>query len=543
MEEKIAKLKNIIQQEGIVYSLQQKIISPNGNEDKWIFDLRNIFLKPEALELITDIFWELFKSEYPFQVGGQEIAAIPLISAIILKSQQEKKPVTGFIIRKSRKPHGLQKIIEGQVTNEKIILVDDLINSGSTIDRQIKVLTDIEKKVDCLFTLINFRGVENITKLKRNQIKLHSLFTLNDFGLSLEKSTSEISKESFYEIWRFKGTAPSYSHRVPKSTPCLDENKIYFGTDSGFFYALYQENGLEAWKFKVGYIVNGKSIFSSPIIYNNTVYFGSYDGNVYALNKETGKLIWKYMDADYVGSSSTLAQDLGMLFIGLEFGLFTKKGGLAALNLKNGKRIWDHKMENYVHCTPAYCPQKKLVAVGCNDSFVYLFDAKNGTPKWKFKAGGPVKASLIFDLKRNLLIFGSLDKNVYALDMDSGEVRGKFETQESIYSTPKIHGDNLYFSSLDKSIYSVNLETGKSNWRFSTWGRVFASPEIIENKVIAGATDGKLYEINIQSGQLESFFQTTERITNKIIYNPKTKRYFLLTYANEIYCLTKKSRQ
>ncbi|MCX6741531.1 MAG: quinonprotein alcohol dehydrogenase, partial [Candidatus Parcubacteria bacterium] len=110
MDTKIEKLKEIIKREGIITKNQRKIAGAKGNEISWLFDLRNIFLNSEGLDLITDIFWQYFEKEYPFQVGGQEVAAIPLISAIILKSEQINRPVNGFIIRKSRKPTGLQKI-------------------------------------------------------------------------------------------------------------------------------------------------------------------------------------------------------------------------------------------------------------------------------------------------------------------------------------------------------------------------------------------------------------------------------------------------
>ena len=106
----------------------------------------------------------------------------------------------------------------------------------------------------------------------------------------------------------------------------------YFGSDSGYFWALRQSDGSVAWKFKVGYPVNGKSIFSTPAIDDEKVYFGSYDGNVYALDKSSGRLSWKFGDADFVGSSPALAPDLGLLFIGLEFGLFRKQGGIAAIS-------------------------------------------------------------------------------------------------------------------------------------------------------------------------------------------------------------------
>ena len=48
-----------------------------------------------------------------------------------------------------------------------------------------------------------------------------------------------------------------------------------------------------------------------------------------------------------------------------------------------------------------------------------------------------------------------------------------------------------------------------------------------------------MHEIDLQSGQRTGYFITTERITNKIAYNSTTKRFFLPTYANEIYCLEK----
>jgi len=534
------KLKELIKKKGLVFADQKKIASPNGQEGAWIFDLRAVFLDPEGIALATDVFWQIFEKDYPFQVGGQELAAVPLVAAIALHSQKIKKPANGFIIRKSRKPTGLQNIVEGQINSEKIILVDDLINSGSTALKQVLILKDqAGRKIDTLFTFINFRGEKNLALLAQKNIRLISLFSLKDFGLTLPEDKKNQNQERFKVIWHFQSPNPSFFHRVPKSAPCLDEKKIYFGADNSYFWALNQADGLMAWKFKVGLPTQGKSIFSSPAIYKNLIYFGSYDGNVYALEKDSGELRWKNLDADYVGSSPALAPDLQRLFIGLEFGLFRKKGGLATLDLNTGKRLWQFVTANFVHCSPAYCPEKKLVAVGDNDGWVYLFNARTGALKWKFRANGEVKSSLTFDLKRNLLLFGSFDKNLYALDLNTGQVKGQYETQEAIFSTPVVCDDNVYISSLDKNLYSVNLNTGQLNWRFAAAGRLFAIPEIIDDRIFVGSTDGRLYEVDIKTGKSITFFQTTERITNKIAYNPKTKRIFLPTYANELYCLEK----
>ena len=84
----------------------------------------------KVFDLICGSIWSRFEKYYPFQVGGQELAAVPLATAIALKGLHLGKPINYFIIRKSRKKVGLQNLIEGELNSEKIVLVDDLLNSG-----------------------------------------------------------------------------------------------------------------------------------------------------------------------------------------------------------------------------------------------------------------------------------------------------------------------------------------------------------------------------------------------------------------------------
>jgi len=46
-----------------------------------------------------------------------------------------------------------------------------------------------------------------------------------------------------------------------------------------------------------------------------------------------------------------------------------------------------------------------------------------------------------------------------------------------------------------------------------------------------------MYELDPETGKIISISQFTERITNKIIFNKKTKRFFVTSFINEIYCL------
>ncbi len=541
MEGLLEALKRAIADKVLVTEKDRSVVDGRGENARWLFDFRNIILSPTHINRLADIFWEKCEEKYPFQVGGLEVAAIPLVTAIVMKSFEKGKPVNGFFIRKSRKKIGLQKIIEGELNDERVILVDDLINSGNSILRQIDVMESVGKKVSEVFTIMRFRDENEYRFLRERRVILQTLFTLKDFGIEMLKPGTRPREDIFLTKWSFKSKNPNYFYVVPKSAPALDEQRVYFGSDSGNFWALNQEDGSIAWKYKVGWHTKGKSIFSSPAVHGGAVYFGSYDGNVYALDAETGKKKWAYMEADWVGSSPTIAADLGLLFIGLEFGLFKKRGGIAALDLKTGKRVWEYTMPEYTHSSPAYMASKSLVVVGSNDSTVYAFNAKSGRLIWQRSVGAEIKASFTFDEKRGFVLFGSFDGNLYCLKAETGELIFRYQTRAGIYSTPLIHGDAVIVASLDKRVYCISLDSGELRWVTELAGRIFASPALVEGRLYLGCNDGRLYEINPDTGKKEGFFQATERITNKIAYNEKTKRFFLPTYANELFCLTKKA--
>ena len=61
----------------------------------------------------------------------------------------------------------------------------------------------------------------------------------------------------------------------------------------------------------------------------------------------------------------------------------------------------------------------------------------------------------------------------------------------------------------------------------------------IDGSLYIGTNAGRLTEIDPQTGKERSYFTVPERITNRVFHNAKTGRFFLSTYANEIYCLEK----
>lgn len=546
MEEYYQKIKKIIEEEVFVTKGKEHIVDAKGEDERWLFDFRRVLLRGGVLDMVSELFWEKIKEKIPFQIGGVEVAAIPLIAAIILKAKEKGVEINGFFIRKSRKKSGLLRMIEGELTDEKIILIDDLINTGGSIMRQVEILEKLGKEVVLVLSILRFRDSEYYKHFQDKGIEVKSIFTLDDFKDSIPVKNLIDQKNilvpmPFKAEWQFKSDNPNYFYVLPKSAPIADEKKIYFGADNGSFWAINQLDGSVEWKHKIGFHAKGKYIFSSPTINKDLVYFGAYDGNFYALDKETGKHRWIFMEADWIGSSPCVAPDLDLIYVGLEFGLWKKQGGIVALNLATGQKKWEYMMPGLTHSSPAYSKKQKVVICGCNDFSVYAFNAKVGNLIWKFETGGEIKASFAFDEKRGLVAFGSFDKFIYVLKVNTGEIIFKIETNEAIYSTPLIWEDYLYVASLDKNLYAVDLNSGKIIWKFSTNGRIFATPEIIEDKIYIGSNDGRLYELDHRTGKNTAIFQVTERITNKIAYNKETGRIYLPTFANEVYCLIRSS--
>ena len=69
--------------------------------------MRRVLLRPEFLRELACEFWNYFETQPPFQIGGMEVAAVPLVVGLLREALDRGRPANGFLIRKERKPTGL----------------------------------------------------------------------------------------------------------------------------------------------------------------------------------------------------------------------------------------------------------------------------------------------------------------------------------------------------------------------------------------------------------------------------------------------------
>jgi outer membrane protein assembly factor BamB/orotate phosphoribosyltransferase len=536
-------VSSAIRERAVLRSENQRLISPAGSTNAWLIDMRKLFMDPKLLDAAAELFWQECGGRMPFQVGAMEAAAIPLVSAILLKSLSRGTPVTGFIVRKERKTYGAGNSIEGTLTDAPIVMIDDVLNSGASLEKARVVLAQEKQNIAFAYVLIDYRSPESAIWRQRHDIPVLSSFALSEFGLSVEKPGRR-PVAVFHDGWRFASPDPNFFHRVPKSFPATDGKRVYFGSDSGVFWCLDARDGSVLWSFKVN-APGHKNIWSSPALHAGKVYFGSYDGNVYCLDAETGAEVWRFIGADWVGSSPALAPELGLLFIGLEFAVEGKRGSIAALRLDNGDKVWEHMTKRFTHASPAYWPERRVVACGSNDNEMFLFDAMSGTVRWRFATRGEdggtgsIRHAPAFDPKRGHLITGCADGWIYIVDVETGAEVWSFQTDNTIYTIPLVVGDRAYIGSTDKHLYVLDLERRCLKTQIFAASKVFCPARLLEGRIYFGACNGIVYEIDPATDEITGMHQLPDAITNALTYNPETREFYALTYVNELFAFTR----
>ncbi|HEY6341258.1 MAG TPA: PQQ-binding-like beta-propeller repeat protein [Bryobacteraceae bacterium] len=526
-------VSSAIRERAILHAENQRLISPNGNSNKWLIDMRRLFMDAKFLDAAAELFWQECGGLMPFQVGGMETAAIPFISAIIMKSLSRGTPINGFTIRKERKTYGTGSSIEGTVTGLPIVIVDDVLNSGRSLEKARVVLEQENKTIASAFVLINYDSPEGRLSRQRRGIPVVSAFRLEEFGLSVERPKPR-PMVAFNNRWRFASPDPNFFHCVPKSFPATDGKRVYFGSDCGVFWCLSARNGTPEWTFAVN-ARGHKNIWSSPAVHDGRVYFGSYDGNVYCLDAETGTEVWRFTGSDWVGSSPALAPELGLLFIGLEFAVEGKRGSIAALRLENGEKVWEYMTKRYTHASPAYWPERRVVACGSNDNEMFLFDARSGELRWRFETRGSIRHAPAFDGKRGQLVTGCADGWIYIIDVETGQEVRSVKTDNTIYTVPLVVDNKAYIGSADKYLYVLDLDRRIVKTKIFAGSRVFGPPKLLQGKIYFGACNGIVYELDPASEEITGTHQLPDAVTNALTYNAETGDFYALTYVNELF--------
>jgi orotate phosphoribosyltransferase len=167
---------------------RREVTLASGQKSNIYIDCRQVYFRGEAQYILGELFFsDLLKIESESvgfsAVGGMAIGAIPLAGALSSAAFRRGRELPGFVVRKERKDHGMQAVIEGSkclMAGSRALVVEDVVTTAGSAILAINRLREHGIIVDTLFSIIDREqgGREHLSKMG---IHLHSLFTLRDF--------------------------------------------------------------------------------------------------------------------------------------------------------------------------------------------------------------------------------------------------------------------------------------------------------------------------------------------------------------------------
>lgn len=176
------RLLRLICETSFTWAPDQRYRLASGKLSEYYIDCKKVLSYPEARSLLGKLALEQIDATSLDAVGGLELGAYPIAIAISDAYYREThKTMKVFIVRKQPKPHGLKRLVEGDVNrDDRVLIVDDVITTGdSTIDA-IRKAREEGLKVSEVLALVDRQEANGAANIENQAIKFKTLFTMAD---------------------------------------------------------------------------------------------------------------------------------------------------------------------------------------------------------------------------------------------------------------------------------------------------------------------------------------------------------------------------
>jgi orotate phosphoribosyltransferase len=157
----------------------------SGRTSDVYVDCRLTTCDPRAMPLIGRVFLRKMEEKgwFPEAVGGLTMGADPIAFAIARESLDRMPPVECFVVRKERKSHGTQKLVEGLESTDgrRVVIIEDVCTKGESTGLAIENARSMGMMIIGAVCLIDREA--GATELLRDKygLELASIFKLSDF--------------------------------------------------------------------------------------------------------------------------------------------------------------------------------------------------------------------------------------------------------------------------------------------------------------------------------------------------------------------------
>jgi orotate phosphoribosyltransferase len=178
-----ARLIEIIRKRSFQSGREVKLAS--GRTSTYYFNMKPTMLDAEGAHTIAQLILAAIADLNADLIGGLEMGAVPLASAVAAVSHTGGKPVNAFFVRKQAKEHGTKSLIEGlpdgdSLKGKRVVVVEDVTTTGGSAIKAAEALRAEGAEVVGVVTVID-REEGAGEAFAAAGLTLTPLLTLTDF--------------------------------------------------------------------------------------------------------------------------------------------------------------------------------------------------------------------------------------------------------------------------------------------------------------------------------------------------------------------------
>jgi orotate phosphoribosyltransferase len=118
-----------------------KLVS--GRTSSFYFNMKPTMLDAEGAHLIATLILDALEGSKVDLIGGLEMGAVPLATAVAVASHARGRPLQAFFVRKQAKEHGAKKLVEGLAPSEslagkRVVILEDVTTTGGSAMKAIE---------------------------------------------------------------------------------------------------------------------------------------------------------------------------------------------------------------------------------------------------------------------------------------------------------------------------------------------------------------------------------------------------------------------
>ena len=178
-----ARLIDIIKARSFQSGKEIKLAS--GRTSTYYFNMKPTMLDAEGAHAIATLILEAIAGMKADLVGGLEMGAVPIASAVAAVSRAEGRPVNAFFVRKQAKDHGTKSLVEGlpagdSMQGKRVVIVEDVTTTGGSAIKAAEVLRAEGAEIVGVVTIVD-REEGADAAFAAAGLTLTPLLTLTDF--------------------------------------------------------------------------------------------------------------------------------------------------------------------------------------------------------------------------------------------------------------------------------------------------------------------------------------------------------------------------